>query len=193
MLYLYIYLILKTDNAAWSVWVSQNLPWVGWRDVTISQIEGARARVGGGERERGRALCNPYYMTPRTRELFKKLFVVLFLEVSFGDGMRATGPILWQIMWFQLRGWRLKIGELWFPLSKDVKWRDLDRKERVSDRERKTEESWCNSHMPSTCILKFRQANISLQHSESAFLVQNTANLCFLPYCGGGICTCNCM
>lgn len=34
------------------------------------------------ERERGRALCNPYYMMLRARELFKKLFVGLFLEVS---------------------------------------------------------------------------------------------------------------
>lgn len=189
MLYLYIYLILKTDNTAWSAWVSQNLPWVGWRDETISQIEGARARVGGGER----ALCNPYYMTQRARELFKKLFVALFLVVSFGDGMRAADPILWQIIWFQLRGWRLKIVELWFPFSKNVKWRDLDRKERVSDRERKTEESWCNTHMPSTCILKFRQTNISLQHSGSVFLVQNSPNLCFLPCRGGGIRPCSCV
>lgn len=33
------------------------------------------------EGERGRALCNPYYMLPRARELFKKPFVVL----SFGS------------------------------------------------------------------------------------------------------------
>lgn len=46
------------------------------------------------ERERGRALCNPYYVMLRARELFKKLFVVLFLEVSFGDGMRAASPIM---------------------------------------------------------------------------------------------------
>lgn len=32
----------------------QNLPWVGWRDETISQIEGAS--VGGGERKRESAL-----------------------------------------------------------------------------------------------------------------------------------------
>lgn len=46
------------------------------------------------ERERGRALCNPHYMMLRARELFKKLFVVLFSEVSSGDGMRAAGPIM---------------------------------------------------------------------------------------------------
>lgn len=46
------------------------------------------------ERERDRALCNPYYVMPRARELFKKLFVVVFLDVSFGDGMKAAGPIL---------------------------------------------------------------------------------------------------
>lgn len=46
------------------------------------------------ERERGKALCNPYYVMLRARELFKKLFVVLFLEVSFGDGMRAASPIM---------------------------------------------------------------------------------------------------
>ncbi len=45
-------------------------------------------------REKGRALCNPYYRMARARELFKKLFVVLFLEVSFGDEMRAAIPIL---------------------------------------------------------------------------------------------------
>lgn len=45
------------------------------------------------ETERGRALCNPYYMMPRARELFKKLFVVLFFgRVIWGwdDG----GPLL---------------------------------------------------------------------------------------------------
>lgn len=50
------------------------------------------------ERERGRALCNPHYMMQRARELFKKPFVVLLLEVSFGNGMRAACPILSQIM-----------------------------------------------------------------------------------------------
>lgn len=125
MLYLYIYLILKTDNTAWSAWVSQNLPWVGWRDETISQIEAA------GVREGGRELCNPYYTSHKAGELFKKLFVVLFLDVSFGDGMRTATSILWQIMWFQLRGWRLKIGELWFLFSKSKRVRDLDRNRRT--------------------------------------------------------------
>lgn len=50
--------------------------------------------MGGGERERGRVCCNPYYMRLRARELSKKLFVLLFLEVIFGDRMRAVGPII---------------------------------------------------------------------------------------------------
>jgi len=41
----------------------------------VSQIEGVR--VGGEERKRGRD--NPYYMMQSARELFKKLFVALFL------------------------------------------------------------------------------------------------------------------
>lgn len=65
MLYLYIYLILKTDNTARSV--SQNLPWVGWGDETISQIEGAEEWEV--KRERGRALCNPYYILHRAASI----------------------------------------------------------------------------------------------------------------------------
>lgn len=63
-----------------------------------------RLREREVERERDTALCNPYYMPHRAGELFKKLFVVFFLKVSSGDGMRAAALILWPIMRFQLRG-----------------------------------------------------------------------------------------
>lgn len=47
------------------------------------------------EREKkGRLCCNPYYMTAKARGLFKKLFVVLFLKESCGDGMKAVSPIM---------------------------------------------------------------------------------------------------
>lgn len=75
------------------------LGWMGW-DGGMRPYPRLREQEQEWEveRERGRALCNPYYMLLRARELFKKLFVVLFLEVSFGDGMRAGGSILRQIM-----------------------------------------------------------------------------------------------
>lgn len=74
----------------------------------VSQIEG----VGGRGEERGgdagESFCNPYHLSRRARELFKELFVALFSDGPRRDGMRAVGPIVH----FQLRGGRLKIGEL---------------------------------------------------------------------------------
>lgn len=81
----------------------------GRRDETVSQIEG----VGGGVRGEGRggvgqSFCNPYHLWRRARELFKELFVALLSDGPRRDGTRAVGPIVH----FQLRGGRLKIGEL---------------------------------------------------------------------------------
>lgn len=56
-------------------------------------------------------------MTARARELFKKLFVALFLKESWGDGMKAVSPI----MWFQLKSGRLEIEELWIFMPSEWK------------------------------------------------------------------------
>lgn len=152
MLYLYIYLILKTDNAAWSAWVSQNLPWVGWRDETISQIERARARVV----ERERALCNPYYMMVR-EWCFLMFWECFFFGFFFGS-------VVWGWVDYVISVKMLK------NYDEDVKLRDFDRKERVSGRERKTERCWYISPdikiMPPNSILMLRQDNMGRQQSE---------------------------
>lgn len=46
------------------------------------------------ERERGRGLCNPYYVLLRAGELFKKLFVVFILKVPLWNGTRMASCVL---------------------------------------------------------------------------------------------------
>lgn len=46
------------------------------------------------EGERGRGLCNPYYVLLRAGELFKKLFVVLISKVLLWNGTRTASSVL---------------------------------------------------------------------------------------------------
>lgn len=61
--------------------------------------------MGGGREKRGRSCSNPYYMTARARELFKKRFVVLFLKESWGG--RHEGGQSYYVISIK----RLKIGD----------------------------------------------------------------------------------
>lgn len=175
MLYLYIYLILKTDNA--QAWVSQNLPWVGWRDETISQIEGAREREKEGER----FVIHIIWCRGRGNYLRSSL-LYSFSDVSFGDGMTAarsysvTDYVI-SIKRLKMEDWRIIIS-----VFKGCEWRDLDRKEGARREEDRVDGFWVLIQSSCTCILQ--ENTVRVYDSLSALFTQTSLfSFAIVPSC----------
>lgn len=79
MRHLYIYLILKDIMLPGQLECHKICPGREGGMIPCPRLTEQEREVKREERREGRAPGNPYYMIWRERELFKKLFVVLFL------------------------------------------------------------------------------------------------------------------